>query len=74
MSRQRPKQDERVGLRQARERTGLSREKVAPQVGISSKTLERWERGDTSPKRYIVERLAVIYGITVDAIELEVAA
>lgn len=51
-----------VSLREARERTGLSREKVAAQVGITSKTLERWEKGAPA-KRYIVDQLAVIYGV-----------
>jgi DNA-binding XRE family transcriptional regulator len=59
-----------VTLLQARKNTGLSREKVAPQVGISSKTLERWEKGMTPAKRYIVAQLAVIYGVDADAIEV----
>lgn len=57
-----------VSLWEARTRTGLSREKVAPQVGISSKTLERWEKGQTPAKRYIVDRLAVIYGVDAERI------
>lgn len=57
------RRNDKLTLREARTRTGLSREKVAPQVGISSKTLERWEKNETPAKRYIVERLAVIYGV-----------
>jgi transcriptional regulator with XRE-family HTH domain len=60
----------KVTLLEARTNTGLSREKVAAQVDISSKTLERWEKGKTPAKRYIVNRLAVIYGVDPDAIEL----
>jgi len=50
-------------LREARERTGLSRERVAAWAGISSKTLERWEKGVTPPKQYVVDRLAALYRV-----------
>lgn len=61
-----------MSLLEARKNTGLSREKVAAQVSISSKTLERWEKGAPA-KRYIVAQLAVIYGVDPDAIELAAA-
>jgi transcriptional regulator with XRE-family HTH domain len=50
-------------LLEARKSTGLSREKAAAQVNISSKTLERWEKGRTPAKRYIVDQLADVYRI-----------
>jgi transcriptional regulator with XRE-family HTH domain len=63
-------------LREAREFTGLSREKVAAEIGVSSKTIERWENGLSPVKRYRLKRLADIYGVPVAALEdgREVAA
>lgn len=57
------------GLREARDYLGLSREKVAAKVGISSKTLERWEKGETPVKRYQLQQLAEVYGVSVDDLE-----
>ena len=59
-------------LREARDRRGLSREKVGAMTGRSSKTLERWEDPEKRPrhmKRYVLEELAEIYGINVDDLE-----
>ncbi len=61
-------------LRQARDFTGLSREKVAAQLGISSKTLERWEKGTTSAKRYQLVRLAALYEVPLEQLTDEVVA
>ncbi len=59
-------------LRQAREFTGLSREKVAAELGISSKTLERWEKGDSPVPRHKLRELAEVYRVQLN--ELGVAA
>jgi transcriptional regulator with XRE-family HTH domain len=48
-------------LRAARDATGLSREKVAAALGVSSKTIERWEQGRSPVKRYQLKRLADLY-------------
>ena len=61
-------------LREARDYTGLSREKVAAQIGVSSKTIERWENGTTPVKRYQLRRLADIYGVPAKSLEDAVAA
>jgi transcriptional regulator with XRE-family HTH domain len=49
-------------LRAARESTGLSREKVAALVGVTSKTIERWEKG-AAVKPYRLKQLAEVYGL-----------
>jgi transcriptional regulator with XRE-family HTH domain len=61
-------------LRPVRDRLGLPRERVAAKLDppISSKTLERWEAGETKPKLYRLQQLAVIYGV--DIAELGTAA
>lgn len=60
--------DTTTTLRQARENTGLGRERVAPQLepAISAKTLERWEKaGGSHVPRWRLEQLAVIYGVKI---------
>ena len=58
-------------LRIARERTGLSREKVAAQLDISSKTVERWEKGTQKRriKRSYLKQLADLYEVTLEELE-----
>jgi hypothetical protein len=53
-------------LRAARDKKGLARERVAPQLDppISSKTLERWEKPGYPVPEWRLEQLAVIYGVT----------
>lgn len=60
-------------LREARERAGKSREKVAQQLGISAKTLERWEKLETRPRmidRDILKQLAAIYDLKLGQIDV----
>lgn len=54
-------------LRAARDKQGLSRERVAAQLDppISSKTLERWEAPGAGVKRWRLEQLAILYGCEV---------
>lgn len=56
-------------LREARDRLGLGRERVAPQLDppISSKTLERWEAaGADVVDLWRLRQLAAIYGVEVE--------
>jgi ribosome-binding protein aMBF1 (putative translation factor) len=62
-------------LREARDATGLSRERVAAQLDppISSKTLERWENGATV-KRWRLQQLAEVYGVSLHSLSEKAAA
>lgn len=60
-------------LQAVREARRLSRENVAAKIGMSAKTLERWENGTTEVKRLHLLALAEIYGVSVEELE-EVAA
>lgn len=53
-------------LRELRKKTGLSREKVAAEVGVTTKTLYSWEMLDGGIKVENARRLADFYGV-VDA-------
>lgn len=62
-------------LREARDRTGLSRERVAAQLDppVSAKTVDRWERG-ANVKGWRLKQLAKIYEVTPDELREKVAA
>ncbi|MCC6704746.1 MAG: helix-turn-helix transcriptional regulator [Thermomicrobiales bacterium] len=46
-----------IDLMKIRTDMGLSREKMARIVDVSSKTIERWEKGETQPTSRRVQRL-----------------
>lgn len=52
-------------LRKAREYQGFSREKVAAELAISSKTVERHEAFIAPVKRYQLEQYAELYKVPV---------
>lgn len=45
-------------IRSLRKRLGLSQQALAAQTGVAAKTIYRWERGDTSPPKAILEWLS----------------
>jgi transcriptional regulator with XRE-family HTH domain len=50
-----------AGLREWRERLGLSRERVAARMTFSTRTLERWELQDRDPGEVKRRQLANLY-------------
>ena len=38
-------------IREAREAKGLSKSKLARRLGVSTTTIQQWEKGETAPKR-----------------------
>lgn len=53
-------------IRAARERAGVSREELAFKAGLSFKTLERIERGDSKPHRATLQVIAHALRIPVE--------
>jgi DNA (cytosine-5)-methyltransferase 1 len=49
-----------LSFTELRQRTGLSVEKVAEDLGYSASTIYRWERGETAPKAAVYRALEVI--------------
>ena len=57
--------DPKFTLRAAREQAGLTRLEVAGELGISAKTLERWEKANRA-RRPVAARLATLYGVRLE--------
>lgn len=51
-----------VILREARDKVGMSRDKLAYQVGTSRSNIQRWECGDSIPTLDDVDRIGEILG------------
>lgn len=47
-----------------REKTGLSREEAAKEIGISSRTLAAYERGEREINMDTAQKMAVVYKTT----------
>ena len=60
-------------LREARERSGFSREQVAARLQFSSKTLERMEKANRA-KRHVAAQLATLYDLPLRRLRFEAAA
>ncbi|WP_449456576.1 helix-turn-helix transcriptional regulator [Streptococcus suis] len=56
-------------LKQARRNASLTQKEVAEIMGISQQQYARWEQGQRNPKHETLEKLAEIFGITVDALK-----
>jgi DNA-binding XRE family transcriptional regulator len=59
-------------LREARELAGIGRERTAAAVGVSAKTLERWEKANRAPRHRVVE-LAGVYGLELEQLDYQPA-
>lgn len=55
-------------LREMRERAGLTLEDVGRVVGVGRGAVCYWEKGKTAPKLKVIDRLASLYGVTVQQI------
>ena len=53
-------------LRSARKERGLSIEQLGEQIGISRQRIGKWERGDGRPSPENLEKLAAIFGVSVE--------
>ncbi|MGN0551870.1 MAG: helix-turn-helix domain-containing protein [Oscillospiraceae bacterium] len=51
-----------------REINGYSQEEVAEKIGISRQAYAKWEKGETIPDVERCQKLAELYGVTIDAL------
>lgn len=55
-----------IRLKKAREKKGYSQKYVAEWLGITNSSLSHYERGERDPDTSILNRLADLYGVTMD--------
>ena len=55
-------------LREMRERAGLTLEDVGRVVGVGRGAVCYWEKGKSSPRIKVLDRLASLYGVSVQQI------
>ena len=48
--------------------TGYSQEEVAEKIGISRQAYSKWEKGETIPDVERCQKLAELYGVTIDSL------
>lgn len=53
-------------LSQLRRAAGLSQEKAAEAVGVTRQALAKWEAGETTPDVLYSDKLAELYGVSLD--------
>ena len=53
-------------LFEARKKRGLSQEEVAGKLGVSRQTISKWETDETLPDIRQSNRLAALYGLSLD--------
>ena len=46
-----------MNVKELREKMGMTQEQLARELGVSFKTVNRWERGKNKPSRLAVARL-----------------
>jgi len=57
-------------IRELREERGWSQFELAVRAGVTPGTVGNWERGKTEPKATQLRRLAEVFGVAMDAIEI----
>ena len=55
-------------IRQLRQARGWSQLDLALEVEVSQRTVSRWERGELVPQPHNLQRLAEVFGVSVEAI------
>lgn len=55
-------------LAHLRKKEGLSQEKLGEMIGVTNKTVSRWETGKYLPPVDVLEQLSNLYGITINEI------
>lgn len=56
----------KITIRAARVNVGLTQKEAAKQIGVSNKTLCKWEKGESFPDVMQIEQICVLYGVAYD--------
>ena len=65
---------DKLNLRQAREKAGVSKEFVAEQMEVSVEVVNSWEAGERSPEMAQGYSLAMLYGISLNNMVFDLQA
>lgn len=65
---------DKLNLRQAREKAGVSKGFVAEQMGVSVEVVNSWEVGEGSPEMAQGYSLALLYGISLNGMIFDLRA
>jgi transcriptional regulator with XRE-family HTH domain len=57
-------------IRELREERGWSQFELAVQAGVTPGTVGNWERGKTEPRATQLRRLAKVFGVPMDEIDI----
>lgn len=63
----------RAQILMLRKRRGLTQAELGEKLGVSAKTVSKWETGRSYPDILLLPRLAAVFGVTVDALFAESA-
>lgn len=55
-------------LARLRRQSGLTQQQLAEHLGVSNKSVSRWETGQSAPDVFLLPTLAALLGVTVDAL------
>ena len=59
---------DKISMKAARINAELTQEQAAKSVGVSIKTLQMWERYETSPNARYIDKICEVYGRPYDGI------
>ncbi len=54
-----------------RKRAGLSQIDIAKKLNYSNKNISKWENGETMPNAFVLQKIAKIYGVSIEALLCE---
>lgn len=60
--------DYKISLSAARVNAGLNLAEASKTLGISTKTLSRWEKGESSPRVEQLRKLCALYAVPIDCL------
>ena len=55
-------------LKELRAARGMTQETVAEELGVSSQTVSKWERGLLSPDISLLPKIAILYQCSIDSL------
>ena len=59
----------KISLASARVNVGLSQKAAAVKLGVSNKTLSKWENGEAFPDALQINKICELYGVPYDNIK-----